>query len=68
MSSGNFALDNGEEDMFNGITLNLVANPCSLTAGQFAEQLEGALAEWRGEGRRGIWVHVPLAQVGINTW
>ena len=63
MNGTNFALEHGEEDIFKGMTLNLVKNVCTLTGDEFAQQLDGAFAEWRGEGRRGIWVHVPLAQV-----
>ena len=59
----NFALEHAELDMFNGMTLNLVENECSLSSSEFAQQFEGALAEWRGEGRRGIWVYVPLKKV-----
>ena len=63
MATGNFAIDNATEDIFNGVTLNLIETPCTLPAQEFAQHFEGALAEWRGEGRRGVWVHLPLKQV-----
>ena len=63
MATGNFVLDNAEEDIFNGMTLNLLTTQCTLSPEEFFQHLEGALAEWRGEGRKGVWVHLPLEQV-----
>jgi hypothetical protein len=62
-SSGNVVIDAAEGDLFAGATVNFVEKPCTLSAEEFAQQLEGAMADWRSDGRRGVWVHVPLAQV-----
>ena len=62
--TGNFVLDNAEEDMFNGVTLNLLKTKCThISAEDFQQQFQYALAQWRSEGRCGVWVYVPLQQV-----
>ena len=53
-----------EYDHYNGVTLHL----SRLDAADqvvFAEDLKQALDFWKGEGRKGIWIHVPTSKANL---
>src|SRR5438067_1803691 len=47
-----------EPDMFGGVIVNADALVDDVTV--FKQQLERSLEQWRGEGRRLVWLDVPL--------
>merc|ERR1712003_24328 len=48
-------------DSYNGVTISLQSVPSETTdnLNKFQNTLKESLQEWRNEGKRGIWIHVP---------
>jgi len=48
----------GKVDLYNGVSVDTAALPAE--ASVFDEQLTASLARWRQEGRRGLWLRIPI--------
>ncbi|KAL1209440.1 Nudix hydrolase 7 [Cardamine amara subsp. amara] len=53
------ALFEGEADNFNGVTVNMDDNE-PMDAAVFTQRLKASLCHWKYEGKKGIWIKLPL--------